>query len=290
VLVARSESLYADEWLATNEQGLRDIAAAAAAAGLPDCNGLLNAAVGKETLKLRERLPDDIRVLDVGCGSGNTSLAVLEQLGSTMRGVVLHLLDPNGTTITEARSRIGMARLQGSIHLETHNAPDLTIANLFPAPTFDLVISSAALHHHAFLPPLFEALARALKPGGLIVAGDWHSTMWHSPGAVCELLDTFDWAGKPVDLGHFSDRFACEHSPEPDPLLQRANQQISAFWSAYADVKHANSSPYELLEGHRRPSDYSCMMEMAGLRLLGPPRILLPGSALLCVHAAAKPR
>ena len=112
------------------------------------------------------------RVLDVGCGTGNLSLAVLRAVpDAAVTG-----LDPDGGALRRAarkarRRRVGCrGERQGSLTLVRGFADRLPAAD----GTVDHVLSSLALHHV----PMDEKrrfaaeLARVLRPGGTVTIAD----------------------------------------------------------------------------------------------------------------------
>lgn len=98
-------------------------------------------------------------VLDIGCGTGNYSLA-LARLGLNVTGV-----DISAAMLARAREKAGLEGLKVEfIQADAGLLP-------FPGETFDAVISVTAME---FMPDLSAALReafRALKPGGRLVVG-----------------------------------------------------------------------------------------------------------------------
>ena len=287
-LVKKSEARYSDEWVGTDDRGLQDIAAAAQLAGLTDCNAKLNEAVADAVMREAHSLPSPLAILDVGAGSGSTSLAVLQRLRSLRTCLTVDMVDPNPSALHEGEARIRQSDLLADADLTAHPTGDLDLPRLFPNPTFDLVVSVAALHHHAFLPPAVAAIASVLKPGGLLVVGDWHNSMWLHPGRVCSFLSSLEWPGKDKALEVYAQRFTVTNVARDDPLMEAANEQICRFWRAYAEVRTPELRPYELLEGHRPPSEYQVLMQASGLEPVRPFSSIDTGSGLLCVHVLRK--
>jgi SAM-dependent methyltransferase len=124
---------------------------------------------------IRALLPDvrGLRVLDAGCAAGTHS-AWLAEHGADVDGI-----DVSEPMIALARTRLG-ARAR------FHTA-DLEQRLPFDDGTFDLVMSSLALHYVRELEPAIAEFARVLRPGGTLVfsthsplmegaAGDYGST------------------------------------------------------------------------------------------------------------------
>jgi ubiquinone/menaquinone biosynthesis C-methylase UbiE len=112
-----------------------------------------------------ERVPigEVTRALDLGCGTGNLIAMMLE--GSPSLHVVG--VDPSAGMREVSAERF---RDEPSVEIAAGNALNIP----FPDASFDLLMSSLALHH---VPPDLKALsaqeiARVLQPGGLFVHAD----------------------------------------------------------------------------------------------------------------------
>lgn len=96
------------------------------------------------------------KILDIGCGTGHTSIA-LAKLGFSCIGI-----DLSETRIEKARKEASSLNLDINFHIgDAENPP-------FPPASFDAVYCNAILHH---LPNIEEDLLKykiLLKPGGYI--------------------------------------------------------------------------------------------------------------------------
>jgi ubiquinone/menaquinone biosynthesis C-methylase UbiE len=101
------------------------------------------------------------RVLDVGCGAGDTTLEAARRVGPS--GLALGV-DDSLTMVEQARRRAARAGLAhvGFVHADAQT-------QRFAPLRFDAIVSTRA--HHVFADPDagFTNLARALRPGGRIV-------------------------------------------------------------------------------------------------------------------------
>jgi SAM-dependent methyltransferase len=105
------------------------------------------------------RVTDDelagMRVLDAGCGAGRLTLQIAEHGAGMVVGVDIN------ETLDEVRVRKG-------------SVPNLSLvqANLFALPfrprSFDLVWSCGVIHHTPDAAAAFRALARQVRPGGVL--------------------------------------------------------------------------------------------------------------------------
>lgn len=111
-------------------------------------------------------IEDDITVLDLGCGPGVLGFALAPRLspGSRLYGV-----DLSDDQIQYAKNQIG--NTGPAMHFSTGSMDNLA----FPDATFELVITSMALHEAApeVRPATIREVARVLKPGGRFLFVDW---------------------------------------------------------------------------------------------------------------------
>lgn len=110
--------------------------------------------LGREVLA-RLQLRGDELVLDVGCGSGRITEALIERLP---RGRVI-ALDASQSMVAAARRRLPQAdvRVMDALELEL-------------AETVDAILSTATFHWIADHERLFRRLRAALRPGGRLLA------------------------------------------------------------------------------------------------------------------------
>ena len=93
------------------------------------------------------------RVLEVGCGTGNYLVALIQAARYEGWGI-----DPSYSMLAKAAARLGPERLR----LASAERLD------FPAATFDLVFSVDVIHHVVDRNEAYRDAWRVLKPGGLI--------------------------------------------------------------------------------------------------------------------------
>jgi tRNA (cmo5U34)-methyltransferase len=106
--------------------------------------------------------PHARHVLDVGCGAGNYTLKLLEQLPN----LDATLIDLSQPMLDRARERVGRATT-GSIRALQG---DIRAVEL-PDQGFDIVLAAAVLHHlrtDTEWRDVFTAFHRALRPGGSV--------------------------------------------------------------------------------------------------------------------------
>lgn len=101
------------------------------------------------------------RVLDLGCGTGHTAVAVAPQAAQVVG------LDLTPAMLAEARA-LAAARGVANLRLERADAEALP----FAAARFDLVTCRYAAHHFADPQRVLGEAARVLRPGGRLLLHD----------------------------------------------------------------------------------------------------------------------
>jgi len=113
---------------------------------------------------LDQAISPDARIVEIGCGTGQMSLC----LAHANRVVIgADLTRPSLKLAADAADRFGVERI---LFLET----DLRRPGL-RQHSFDVVFSSGVLHHTPDPRASFAAIAKLLKPGGVMVLGLYHA-------------------------------------------------------------------------------------------------------------------
>lgn len=119
------------------------------------------------------------RLLDLGCGAGNFTLRVLQEV----QPLECHLVDLSQPMLERARCRLGAA---GVTAIHTHQTDLRQFESA--ANSFDCILAGAVLHHlreDADWLDVFAQLYRWLKPGGGLYVAD--AVVFDTP-AVNELM------------------------------------------------------------------------------------------------------
>jgi len=118
----------------------------------------------------------EAEVLDIGTGTGTLALAIAERL---TEGRVVGI-DPTEAMLARARENVQRAGLADRIEFRAASAEALPFADA----SFDVVVSSIALHHTTVSRALPE-MVRVLRPGGRLAVADmsrnvrWQSGVGH---------------------------------------------------------------------------------------------------------------
>lgn len=125
---------------------------------------------GTEALLRRVGLRDGQRVVEVGCGSGNTACWVAEQIAP--RGSVV-ALDISPEQIEEARAQAANRNL-GNIEFHVADA----YSPRLPKGAFDLAYCRLVLMHLTHPADALAAMRDLVRPGGVVVCEEMDLSCW----------------------------------------------------------------------------------------------------------------
>lgn len=174
------------------------------------------------------------RVLDLGCGAGNLTLKLIQEVGLLR----CDLADLSLPMLERARERVAVT---GCVSVEIHHC-DLRVLD-FPEGSFDCITAAAVLHHlreDADWEAVFRAIHRWLKPGGRLYVSDLvtfdepavQEVMWRRYGEYLESLGGADYRDKV--FGYIDKEDSPRSLPYQISLLERCGFQS---W----DILHRNS-------------------------------------------------
>jgi cyclopropane fatty-acyl-phospholipid synthase-like methyltransferase len=104
------------------------------------------------------------RLLDVGCGAGETAIRLARQYGATVTGVT-----NSGWQVGEATERVAAAGLRDRIRIDLGDAAALS----YPEGSFDAVLALESLAHAPSRQEWIRGMVRAVRPGGRVVLTDF---------------------------------------------------------------------------------------------------------------------
>lgn len=116
----------------------------------------------KAVVDVLKDLPENVSILDVGCGTGNLLVRLRERFpNARLAGV-----DPTPEMIARAKSKVPDANLREGVG---ESLP-------FPDAAFDAVTCVESLHHHRDQRRSVREMVRVLKPGGTLIIVDPDAT------------------------------------------------------------------------------------------------------------------
>lgn len=110
---------------------------------------------------LRQQIPMNARILEVGCGTG--------QLSNFLAATTMSRVYATDMTLASLKLGIDFAR-KSDIHGLTFLNMNL-FAPCFEKASMDIVISNGVLHHTADPKGAFMAVSDLVRPGGFVIAG-----------------------------------------------------------------------------------------------------------------------
>ena len=163
-------------------------------------------------------LPDDARILEIGCGSGTLWA---ENTTRIPKGWQITLTDASPGMICEAQQRLSGSR---SFRFQVANAQELP----FSDESFDAVIAAHMLFHVPDRNKVFSEIVRILRDGGHLYAVTNAIKHMHGMVAMLRVLDP-EWSHESIntDLPTFN--------------LQNGAEQLSAWFNKVALLGYEDS-------------------------------------------------
>jgi 2-polyprenyl-3-methyl-5-hydroxy-6-metoxy-1,4-benzoquinol methylase len=176
------------------------------------------------------RALDGIKILEVGCGSGSSTVALAEQ-GADVTGI-----DVDEGSLTVARER---CRLHGqTVDIRELNATQ--IDQHFKASEFDMVILFACLEHMT-IPERLQAIPllwNTLKSDGVLAVIETPNRLWFYDHHTA-LMPFFNWL--PDELAFAYSRFS-DRKPFKDRYRQMTPDEMHKF------LRHGRGASYHELD------------------------------------------
>jgi len=145
--------------------------------------------------------PDASNMLDIGCGAGNNTIAILRQ----RPGINCDLVDLSLPMLGRAKERLGKENA-GEVRTFHGDFRELKL----PSTHYDIIVAAAVLHHlrdDSDWKSCFRKIYILLKPGGAFFVSDLvihenesvHEEMWKRYGDYLEEAGGPGYSGKVFD-------------------------------------------------------------------------------------------
>ena len=188
------------------------------------------------------------RALDVGCGPGALTSALVHRLGAASVVAV----DPSSSFVSAARRRLP------GVRVEQATAEHLPFAD----DSFDLAVAQLVVHFMTEPVPGIREMARVTRPGGVVAACVWDHAGAQGP------LATFWQAARDLDPGvhdesalpgvrdgHLVELFehaGLAHARQTTLTVQASFADVAAWWQPFTlGVGPAGAYVQTLDAGHR---------------------------------------
>jgi len=315
----RSRSAYYAEWEGGTGDANTAIEKAIEKAGLEygnkDMNDVLADTVVRLLHDMSKTIQDktrDFAIIDVGAGTGDTTLAILDAMQSSEVTEALaskchfYILEPSFKRLGNVFERLEEHPLKPRKTLISSNLEEYL--RTVRRESFNMVVSNAVFHHMGFLSHL-RLLREGLAKNGVMVIGDWHTTVWQHPAYVAPILRKL--GASEMNVRKFESFFnvrkgdleTVESGLTPKQL--EANRQMLAYVTALADELRSvgAKSKLKFLEAHESLENRLGKLRAAGfetdmdelkanysgfLNMKSNQRHLYHKSDIACVVAVAK--
>jgi SAM-dependent methyltransferase len=142
----------------------------------------------------------ELSVMDFGARFGKATRHLVSKMYALInpnasfpdpKDIVFQLVETSRRMAESARSNLSSNYGVDPIihHSQDKGIDREDIVTGLDSDSFHIIISLSAMHHHSF-PDYMRDLFRVLKPGGLLISGDWFSTAWNTPEWAHYLLKT----------------------------------------------------------------------------------------------------
>lgn len=127
----------------------------------------------------RRYLPQEAKIIDLGCGTGNAALAVLQKIPSAR----IYLIDGSGRMVKVAAEKITSAHPEAILGCKVADLAGsdwddgIEVGGLDGGKEYDAIVSTLVLEHLPFhrYKEVIAKCYRLLKPGGWLLATEGYS-------------------------------------------------------------------------------------------------------------------
>ncbi len=255
------------------------------------------------------------RIAEVGTGTGDTIIALLDRMSDdpALRKLAscctFYLIEPSMQRLAKAQKRLRRHELAPKSDSYTLVRSDLCgHIPLLKDSMFDMILSNAVFHHISF-PDYLTHLNNSLAEEGVMVTGDWFTTLFESPTYALSVLHVLGAPTEKIELfqsvfGIREDEKA-RYDAKLTPEQRDANALVVKYIGALAKETKGfkKSSRIYFLEAFESLKDRLDKMESAGfvtdseelranyrgfLHLERSVRKVFPPMELACIISAAK--
>jgi hypothetical protein len=166
----------------------------------------------KEILRSVDDGKRELRICNLGASTGQVAIAVAAAMSrdsrtsDTLRRTTFHLVDYSGRKLDIARKGLDMYK-PGQIRQHPMRDNEFFVEN---ALKFDAVVCLGHLHKKPFL-DILSRVHSALVDKGVIVSGDWHSSLCDEPFFMYQMLEMMGTERRRLDI--FRELFGTLLSP-----------------------------------------------------------------------------
>ncbi len=195
--------------------------------------------VVKEIMKSLDDGTRSFRICDIATGRGRALTAIATALRSDRitEGIIertsFNLVDFNAVNLPSATANLEQFR-PGEVRAHSMKDEDFLADH---ADQFDIIVSLCHFHKKPF-PDIYGKVFSALREGGALVSGDWHSSLCNHPSSVYQLLEKMRIESRRLDM--FKELMGNLVDPVTCPFMSIEQiKSIHDHQTHWADVYHA---------------------------------------------------
>jgi len=308
----RATDSFMEDWEGDSAQLHLAIENATERAGLSAGNKAMNMVLANTAVPiiggLLEYHPEGINIVDMGAGTGDTTVALLDVMALKSETApfaskcFFHLVEPSYRKTGELGKRLENHQLRPEYGMSV-----LTLDRYMEQARegrFHMAVSNAVLHHMT-TPDYLKALNRLLTDDGVLVVGDWYTTIWSRPDYLVPVLRALGAAA--CTVSRFEKYFHIKKEPRETltPAQRKANEYMVDYVRCLAAelATVSDGSGQYLFEAHQSLDGHYADVRKAGFELdlselrqkhmafarcASNEMRLYPDTDLACVWSAAK--
>lgn len=225
-LMQKSAESYLEEWKSSDWRNNDIISKATVAIGLDDGNEYLNDATATMLVDMllyqyKNGTKKNIKICDIGAGTGNTTKAILNRLWNIDEDLAkkvvdvctFYLIELSPARVSDIDAGVNNHVLKPDCKILV--ASDSDMLPLMVGGTFDFVVSGAVFHHNSF-PDYLAGIHRLLGDDGVLIFGDWHMSICERPEYIVPLIRMLVRDDAPHDLVM---DFMCEFGVDSENVI-----------------------------------------------------------------------